>query len=1326
VTVDGLPVGARAQGDVEGHLTTPALRARAHWDGALASVAEVADVAYDDGRLDAVVDVVRASPDRLRAVWPSCPFSREAEVHVEAHGPAKRVDVTAHAAVGEGNVDVAGAVDLGPVLGLPAVAAGDGAVRGQFHVEARAIDLRAIAGAAPPSRLGASGDVTFTAQPTGAVEARATLDLPGGEVGSIRVPGAAIRAEARVTPGELPVADAEILAREPGVSAMVAVHVAPREGSPLLTFEAEGQARDLAQFERLAGQASGSATVRSTGSIDFGTGSIGGRVSATVEDLSLRSVSASLSLSVGHADARIGGTLAAPSADVDVAGEGLLAGPVRVAALHATGRVELGPETRIRDLDVAFEGGGVDGRAEASLVAMAGSELRVDEASVDGFGTRLVGSVRSSPAGLTVRAKTASLDLGRLGRLIATPVASGTASVDLDATITAGRADGRVAFDVHRASLYGVDDVSAFADVLVHGRHVAGEAAVRVENVGSVRVHSSALEIGPGQLTTPSPWRKTWGALAFEGHLDLSRLAAHLPPRFVPFDGVLGTLDLDGQVARDTADDATPGVDFTLRTRHLQAEGRRAASTWRVDGIDPQVHVTVDGRTGRTAVEAELLDRTAPLLRVDASSSAVPYAKFFSDDDPVAALRETPFDATIDVPVRPLAQLPAPLRPAGLAGNLQAHATWTGTLLAPTVEATAQIAGASDAGVLVVPIDLDLGLRYDGTRADATLAGTARKARVLDATATVLARASDLLSGAGAAWTASAKATMHRLSLRSFGPLYDRQVRGNVSGELTLEGLRRDARARADLTFDGLQVNNVPFKGGHVVASADGRAIDGMLRFEQADGFLESHAHLASRWGADTAPSLDPSQPGSASVVAKKLRAAFFLPFVPASITELDGQLDVDARADIDPSARLIRPQGTVTLRDGTLELSTFGGEFHDVAARVTMAPDGVVRLEDAIARGLSGTVQAAATARFDPTGLVGANADVRMPAKDPLPLVFDGVPMGALDGQFSIGVERAGPGLEVRVDVPSAHVELPTVSASRDAQALGDIEGVQIGVRSRGRDFVPVALDQTRVAVADPVAARKSPVHVAVKLGRDVRVRRGASLDIHLEGQPSVVLSDDTHVSGQIRLRPGSSLDVQGKSFEIESGAVTFVGPDPTNPQVVLTAGWTAPDGTRVYADYNGPLKDAHVRLRSSPAKSQNEILALLLYGSADDAADQASGGANAEQSVVAAAAGGAATQQLNEALGGFNRLLDNAGLASGVATRVDTSQATPRPEVEVQIARDISLQVAWVLGVPPPTQPDTTLLTLDWHFLRKWSLETTVGDQGSSSLNLVWQHRY
>src|SRR6185295_3060048 len=89
--------------------------------------------------------------------------------------------------------------------------------------------------------------------------------------------------------------------------------------------------------------------------------------------------------------------------------------------------------------------------------------------------------------------------------------------------------------------------------------------------------------------------------------------------------------------------------------------------------------------------------------------------------------------------------------------------------------------------------------------------------------------------------------------------------------------------------------------------------------------------------------------------------------------------------------------------------------------------------------------------------------------------------------------------------------------------------------------------------------------------VARDVEVRRGTGLRVRLDGAPTIQLGKDRGVYGKITLRSGF-LDVQGKRFEIEKGTITFDG-ESDNPQVVVTAGWTAPEGTRVYADFVGPL---------------------------------------------------------------------------------------------------------------------------------------------------------
>ena len=334
---------------------------------------------------------------------------------------------------------------------------------------------------------------------------------------------------------------------------------------------------------------------------------------------------------------------------------------------------------------------------------------------------------------------------------------------------------------------------------------------------------------------------------------------------------------------------------------------------------------------------------------------------------------------------------------------------------------------------------------------------------------------------------------------------------------------------------------------------------------------------------------------------------------------------------------------------------------------------------------------------------------------------------MGIVDGRFDVA---AAPSpnhreLDVTVDVPTMHVQLPTAS-SHDVQPLGGIDGVDVGLRHGPIEFVPMTLDSAADATPETGSSDRMPVKVSVRLGGDVEVQRGTDLDMRLDGAPTVILgSGEAHATGQIRLARGT-LDVEGKRFDIQGDStVTFVGNDATNPQVVLTAGWVAPDGTSVFADFIGPLKTGKVTLRSQPSRSQSEILALILFGTTDE---QASSGATSPQATGAVGlAGGAATAPINHALGGVNHMLDNFGLAGGLSTKIDTSTTSPRPEVELQIARDISLQVAWVLGVPPPgSNPDTTLLTLNWRFLRQWSLVTTVGDAGTSIVDLIWKQRY
>jgi translocation and assembly module TamB len=223
------------------------------------------------------------------------------------------------------------------------------------------------------------------------------------------------------------------------------------------------------------------------------------------------------------------------------------------------------------------------------------------------------------------------------------------------------------------------------------------------------------------------------------------------------------------------------------------------------------------------------------------------------------------------------------------------------------------------------------------------------------------------------------------------------------------------------------------------------------------------------------------------------------------------------------------------------------------------------------------------------------------------------------------------------------------------------------------------------------------------------------------LGGSPHVHIAKTTEVSGQVEVKQGK-IDVQGKEFEIEKGTVTFQPDDTSNPVVVATAAWTAEDGSKIYADFVGPVKTGKVNLRSDPARPKNEILAMILFGTADGANAAPPPPGRAPDGTTKAATslgGGFAAQGLTEAMD------DLTGIQA--TARIDTTRsANPAPEIEIQIARRISLAFEHILGTPPLSEPDTNLAIVDWRFRRNWSLETTLGDRGKVQTDAVWTKRY
>jgi translocation and assembly module TamB len=672
-------------------------------------------------------------------------------------------------------------------------------------------------------------------------------------------------------------------------------------------------------------------------------------------------------------------------------------------------------------------------------------------------------------------------------------------------------------------------------------------------------------------------------------------------------------------------------------------------------------------------------------------------------------------------------------------GDVDLAADLRGTARAPdlTLTATGTHLLPRGASSCVRPVNVAANVHYDGERAAVRLAASRDGHTILGGDASVKLDVAEVLAGHAIAWEASGGVALSRFPLDAVGDLLGEPVAGELNGRVDVADLHRAASLAADLDVRDLSLDHTAFPDGKIHVVVNGASISASARLQQVDGYAEVGVTGAASWGAALVPALDRTRPVDVSIRAENLRANAAMPFVRGVFSELDGRIDAAAQIRVEPGGEVGHADGAATLRDGVFAVPQIGERFHALAGRVIMKPWGTLRFEGFSAETATGKLTANADLELDGLGLRRANAEVHVASGQSIPIAFEGVPLGRASGDVVTHARMSPDGrrLDVQVTVPSLRVDLPQATA-RAVQSLDPDPTVRVGVRAGstvspppalrpaepgslpypGADFIPVLLGPP----SQPGAPSRFAVRVVIDLGHDVEVKRDTTLAMAVAGRLILDVGEEVRVSGQIQVTRGT-IDIQGKQFTIDHGTVSFVGSDPGDPLILATALWDAPDGTRVLADFSGHLKTGRLSLQSDPALSQDEILALILFGSPEGSFGAEAPPGQASPAVAAAGlAGGIVTQALNRAISGIT--------SAGITTRIDTSEASnPRPELSVQLSRNVSARLGYKLGVPAPGEnPDRTELTLDWRFYRDWSLTAVVGDQGSTSVDVGWRLRY
>ena len=94
--------------------------------------------------------------------------------------------------------------------------------------------------------------------------------------------------------------------------------------------------------------------------------------------------------------------------------------------------------------------------------------------------------------------------------------------------------------------------------------------------------------------------------------------------------------------------------------------------------------------------------------------------------------------------------------------------------------------------------------------------------------------------------------------------------------------------------------------------------------------------------------------------------------------------------------------------------------------------------------------------------------------------------------------------------------------------------------------------------------------LHVVTHLGPALEVRRDTMLRAFVAQGPTIDIGKETTVSGSVSI-PRGYVEIQGVDFRLKWETLTFSGQPTDNPVVVATAGYDAPDGTKVFVTSSG-----------------------------------------------------------------------------------------------------------------------------------------------------------
>lgn len=1313
-------VDTRAKGNL--HLRAPG----AMWgslQGTVGSLPWNEEFRFEASRLTLNGSLPELEPSGVRALWADWPLDRTISLEHEVSGVPPRLQVLAKVRTERGDATARGVITVSPEF------------EADLDLDIESLDLTALRSDLPQTELSVRS----------AIEIWQGVERPHFELNATLLPGT-------VQGTAIPAVDFRGTYDERGVIINATMH---ERGLPLhfdvtqpvdgpLTFDLElrrtrleesprlaqwvgirgtmeGRARGQLKDERVHASMQFKGNALGWGQLELQNFSLTGDTSAPLDDLETAALDWQVQaqglrvqqFELESIQSTIRGPWSRPAIALQARGRD--GSTLNLKGTTRTDRVEL---DRVQ---AELSGHGQPILTRFSHLSFIDGRLRLDDFHLQSEGS-LSADLDLSRSGGQIRVDSTRLNLSRIAEILGfgPHFAAGRLSTHIDAQLGVS-SRGELELGITDGQIAGVSGLDLELKTKLEDKTSQGTATIRVNELGRIQGNWTALLAGhPFEAKS---YTHATGEASIE-LLDLSLpLVSDLALRGQDLSILAGVLVGKLSLSRRSKDDL-PELELSARTQNLSFDIGKGASARHSDSVNFNLVSTLEPNEDRWQWAARATDYRGDVLSVSGSiqlplsewGEALPSIQTAS-----ATLGDAPLELIISIPQRRIDELPSWIERPPLFGQITGLGTIRGSLRDPSLQLSLSAQNVTGKATgLTSPMNWEASIRYRKSNGhllgdvraqqDKTSIGSAR----FDLTLPFEHFFAPLQPGTPF-WTGQAQLVLDSAPLELLEPIAKKNLRGFLQGSVTVRRASFWPELESDLRVRHLSVAGRKLGEGRLTVESQDQRLLAKAQFDDEYGTLTTSGELqlvANEMFAWFAP----NKPIYLTLRSEKYDAAVLSPFLKDYLTEFSGSLHGTLRVELRPGETNeddwgTRFSGQLRMSEAVITPAVMGLRLDDTSFDIQATPEGalnVVRLSNLKARARSDThnLSGSATLYFDNLELLRGQFQLD---QSNVPLLTDGVKLADLTGHASGNIESNGTEKNVTLELPRLNVELP-MSSDRDLIELTDNPTIEI--------LQPLAAPSAQKELEE----NPTTWNVQVELGDAVRVKN-RMINLGLTGSPHLKYTNELSMTGRVELVPGGRIQVMGRVFVIDHGAILFDTESVTNPHIDVSATWRAPNGVLVRATVGGTADRPLLEWSSDPPLpgGEAEVIAMVLGGSGRAQSGDAGG---------AGLAYGAAI--VNELLGQSGvKGVEIYATRQSDAGKGQVARLSDRSWDNYTAAFQVS-ESLWFEGsykqetAGPETTPRSGVSgTLDWRFHPAWSARTEIGTLGIG-LDLLWQYRY